>query len=484
MPDLRAAIFMLGLLLLALAAAMLLPAAVDGLIYRNPDWRAFVAAAAITAAVGGAMVLGFRMPHAPAITPREGFILTTLAWLVVTGFATLPLMMSAADLDFADAYFEAMSGLTTSGGTVITDLDAVSAGVLLWRALLQGLGGIGIIVVAVAILPMLRVGGMQLFRMESSDKSEKARPRIRQVSGLIIKVYVVLLLLCIVALLIAGMGMFDAICHAMAAISTGGFSTEDASVGYFANPAVEWILTLFMMLGGCSFVLLARASQGEPRALLEDEQARWYVGYMLAFVAVMALWQIAMNGRPVMEAIRSSAFNVVSIATTTGFVSEDFTLWGTLPIGCFMILFFIGGCTGSTSGAIKVFRFCVLGSTAIAQIRHLIHPNRVLLPTYNGKPISEEVMRSVLSFFFFYIFAFAVLSIGMTTFNLDLVTAMSGVAQALGNVGPGLGPIIGPAGNFASLPDGALWLLSLAMLLGRLELLTVLVLLAPAFWRG
>ena len=483
MPDIRLTIFILGNLLVVLAIAMLIPAAVDWL-NEDLDWRTFVLSAAITSGIGGAMVLGFRTPKAPALSAREGFILTTSTWMIMAAFATLPLMLSTSALSFTDAYFETMSGLTTSGGTVITTLDSTPKGILLWRALLQWLGGVGIIAIAVAILPMLRVGGMQLFRMESSDKSEKVRPRVQQVIGLIIFVYIGLTAACVIGLVLSGMGLFDAICHAMSAISTGGFSTRDASVAYYDNAAVEWILTLFMALGGCTFVLLARAAFGDVKALWNDSQTRWYVGYMAAFSLMLAVWQIATTGRGLNDALRSSAFNVVSIATTTGFVSEDYTLWGSLPIAAMMVIFFIGGCTGSTSGAIKVFRFCVLGSVAIAQIRHLVHPNRMLLPTYNGKPISDEVVRSVLSFFFFYIGAFAILTIAIAAFGLDLVTAMSGIAQALGNVGPGLGAIIGPVGNYASLPDGAIWILSMAMMLGRLELLTVLVLFSPVFWRG
>ena len=483
MPHLRPVLFIIGILLVALATAMLLPMAVDGL-RGDPDWRAFFAAAAITGGVGGAVVLGYRLPRAPVLSPREGFLLTTLAWLVLCAFATLPLMFSERHLSFTDAYFEAMSGLTTTGSTVIAELGQMSKGLLLWRAMLQWIGGIGIIVMAVAILPVLRVGGMQLFRMESSDKSEKVRPRVSQVAGVLISVYVTLTALNAVALVIAGMGPFDAVAHAMTALATGGFSTQDASIGFYQSPAIEWILSVFMFLGGCTFVLLARAAQGDLRALWHDTQMRWYFTYIAGFIVVIALWQILVNERPVMDAVRSTTFNIVSLTTTTGFVSEDYALWGSLPIAAIMAIYFIGGCTGSTSGAIKVFRFCVLGSVAIWQIRHLVHPHRVQPPTYNGKPISEEVVHSVLSFFVFYILSFGLLSIAVSAFGLDLVTSLSGVAQALGNVGPGLGPIIGPTGTYAPLPDGAIWVLSIAMLLGRLELLTVLVLFSPVYWRG
>jgi trk system potassium uptake protein TrkH len=325
---------------------------------------------------------------------------------------------------------------------------------------------------------------MQLFRMESSDRSEKIRPRVSQVSGVLISVYVTLTTVCAVALVIAGMPAFDAVCHAMATLATGGFSTHDASVGYFHSPAIEWILTFFMLVAGMAFVLLARAARGDFTWLWHDDQTRWYLLCTLVFVIGMTLWQWEANGRPLGDALRSSSFNVVSVITTTGFASEDYLLWGPMPMVMFMVLLFLGACTGSTSGGIKFFRICVVGAVARSQIHHLIHPHRISLPFYNGVPVSDEVVHSVLSFIVFYIAAFAAISIAVSAFGLDLVTAMSGVAQAISNVGPGLTPEIGPTGNFAGLADGAKWLLSLAMILGRLELLTMLVLLSRTYWRG
>jgi trk system potassium uptake protein TrkH len=463
--------------LVALATAMLLPMAVDGL-RGDPDWRAFFAAAAITGGVGGAVVLGYRLPRAPVLSPREGFLLTTLAWLVLCAFATLPLMFSERHLSFTDAYFEAMSGLTTSGGTVITNLGDMPKGLLLWRAMLQWIGGIGIIVMAVAILPVLRVGGMQLFRMESSDKSEKVRPRVSQVAGVLISVYVTLTALNAVALVIAGMGPFDAVAHAMTALSTGGFSTQDASVGYYQSPAIEWILSLFMFLGGCTFVLLARAAQGDLRALWRDTQMRWYFVYVAGFIVVIALWQILINGRPVMDAVRSTTFNIVSLATTT--FRRRIIRWGSLrsPPSWRSA---INDCTGST-GAIKVFRFACWaasrsGRSAISCTRTACSRRPTTASRSRGGALRAQLLRLLYP-------VLQPLSIAVSAFGLDLVTSLRGVAQALGNVGPGLGPIIGPTGTYAPLPDGAIWVLSIAMLLGRLELLTVLVLFSPVYWRG
>jgi trk system potassium uptake protein TrkH len=483
MPDFRSVLFVIGFLLIALAAAMLLPAGID-LLSGNPDWRGFLASALITGGMGGALVLGYRPSGTLMLTPREGFLLTTASWLLLAGFATLPFILANAPLGFTDAYFEAMSGLTTTGASVMNNLDGRPMGILLWRALLHWIGGIGIIVIAVAVLPVLRVGGMQLFRTESSDKSEKIRPRVSQVSGVLISIYVTLTMLCAVALVLAGMPAFDAVCHAMSTLATGGFSTKDLSIGFYRSPAIEWVIAFFMFIAGMTFVLLARGARGDLAWLWRDDQTRWYWLVLLVYVLAMTLWQVDASDRPVIEAIRSSTFNIVSVMTTTGFASEDYLAWGPMPVTAIMVLLFIGACTGSTSGGIKFFRVCVLVAGARWQIRHLVHPHRVLQPTYNDKPISDDVMRSVLSFFVFYMVAFALISIAVSAFGVETLAAMSAVAQALGNVGPGLTPEIGPVGNYASLADGAKWLLSLAMMLGRLELLTVLVLLSPAYWRG
>lgn len=483
-PDHHSILYALGTFLSGIAVLMLLPALAD-YATGHDDWSAFVAGTAVTGGAGGAMILAFRTRRNPVIGRREGFLLISLTWITVCAFAALPLTLSDAGLSYTDAFFEAMSGLTTTGSTVIAGLDHQSHGVLLWRALLHWVGGIGIIVLAVMMLPYLRVGGMQLFRAESSDKSDKIRARASEVTWEIFSIYAVLTLLCAIALTVSGMPLFDAVCHAMAALATGGFGTKDASIGYYHSPLIEWVTTFFTLLAGLTFTMMARAVwHGDWRPMVRDTQTRWFIGYIAICIAALTVWQVAVNGRDMESAIRSSAFTVVMLGTTTGFASEDYSLWGAFPVSLFMILFFVGGCTGSTSGSIKVFRFRILGSFAKWQIRSLVHQHRVLLPTYNGAPVTDDVVRSVIAFVVLYLFAFAILGLGVASFNIDMVTAFSGVAQALGNVGPGLGPIIGPAGNYASLPDGAKWLLSAAMLLGRLELLTVLVLFSPTFWRG
>jgi trk system potassium uptake protein TrkH len=471
------------MLLLGLAASMLLPAALEALS-GGADWQAFLVGATITGTIGGALVLGFRAESVAGFTAREGFVLTVASWTSLALFATLPFMLSVAGLDFTDAIFESMSGLTTTGASVMSGLDAQPRGILLWRAMLHWFGGIGIVVMAVAILPALRVGGMQLFRTESSDKLDKIRPRVSQVSTLLLSVYLTLTVVCAGSLLVAGMPLFDAICHAMSTVATGGFSTRDASIGAYGSASIEWLITGFMFVSGIAFALLAQLSRGNWRPIMRDIQVRTYAAIVLLFIVIIALWQIVETSRGTMEAIRASAFNVVSIITGTGFSSEDYLAWGTLPHTMFLVLLFIGGCTGSTSGGIKVFRYCILGSVAHAQLRHLIHPHRVIHARYNRQPIDDEVVRAVLGFFIIYGVSVAILTMALSTYGIELVTSLSAVAQAIGNVGPGLSADIGPLGNYGHLADGAKWILSFGMLLGRLELLTVLVLFSPTFWRG
>jgi trk system potassium uptake protein TrkH len=483
-PDYRSILYTLGVLLSGIAALMLLPALAD-YVTGHHNWTAFVSGTAISGGAGGAMILAFRTGRRPVIGRREGFLLTALTWVFMCAFASLPFALSGAGLSVTDAFFEAMSGLTTTGSTVIAGLDTQSRGILLWRAMLQWIGGIGIIVLAVMMLPYLGVGGMQLFRTEFSDKVDKIRARAGDVTWEIFSIYAVLTLICAIMLAVAGMPLFDAVCHAMTTVATSGFSTKDASIAHFQTQTIQWIITLFMFIGSLSFMLMTRVVwHGEWRSMVRDEQVRWYVLLLVILIALTTLWQAGSNGRDLDSALSSSAFAIISIVTTTGYATEDYSQWGTFPLTLFMILLFVGGCTGSTSGGMKMFRFCILGSFAKWQIRSLVHRNRVLLPTYNGVPVTPDVVRSVIGFIVLYIFSFVVVGLAISAFNIDILTAYSAAAQALGNVGPGLGPIIGPAGNYGSLPDGVKWLLAAAMLIGRLELLTVLVLFTPTFWRG
>ncbi|MGY8937970.1 MAG: TrkH family potassium uptake protein [Alphaproteobacteria bacterium] len=464
-----------------LAVAMCLPAIFD-LIIGNPNWQVFLLAAALTLFIGIMLVL-MTWDNVRKISIRQAFVLTTVVWVVIPSFAALPLAFADLQLSYTDAFFEAMSGLTTTGSTVMLGLDSTPPGILLWRALLQWLGGIGIIAMAIVILPLLQVGGMQLFRMESSDTSDKVMPRTTQIVTYISVLYVALTALCAVLYWTGGMSGFDAVTHAMTTIATGGFSTHDASVGYFNSPAIDATATMFMLIGGMPFVLYLQALRGAPLRLIRDSQVRWFLATVV--IAVLSMWfylEGDLEGQVFKNFFRV-AFNVVSVITGTGYSTEDYSAWGPFAVSVLFFLMFVGGCAGSTTCGIKIFRFQVLYATAKNQMYRLLQPHGVFIPYYNRRPIPETVTESVMGFFFLYALAFAVIAMGLGLLGLDFLTAASGAATAISNVGPGLGPRIGPAGTFATLPDAAKWLLSFGMLLGRLELFTVLVLLLPSFWR-
>ena len=482
MIDFRPILFIVGILLSTLALAMTVPAMAD-LVVANPDWRVFASAAALTLFIGAALVLSTRSATR-RINLRQAFVLTALCWLVIPTFGALPFAFSALDMNYPDAFFEAMSGVTTTGSTVIVGLDLAPPGILLWRALLQWLGGIGIIAMAITVLPLLQVGGMQLFRMESSDKSEKAMPRTAQLAGWTGVIYLGLTMLCAFLYWAAGMSGFDAVAHAMTTIATGGYSTHDTSVGFFGSAWIDAIAVIFMLVGSLPFVLYLRALRGNPGSLWRDEQVRLFLAIVAVSVAVMTLYLHLKNGVEAFTAIRLAAFNVISVITGTGYATADFGLWGGFAVASLFCMMFIGGCAGSTTCGLKVFRFQVLYAAANIQLRRLLQPNGVFIPYYNRKPISEQVLASVMAFFFLFILCWAALAIGLGFTGLDFLTATSGAASAIANVGPGLGDMIGPAGNFAEVPVAAKWMLSFGMLLGRLELFTILVLVMPSFWRA
>lgn len=484
-PRLRPVFFLLGWILVGLAGAMLLPAAAD-LYAGNRDWRAFALSALATLGCGTALLVGCRCRLRGGLTLRQAFVLTPLSWAVVAFFGAVPMALSGygslAD-GFANAYFESMSGLTTTGSTILVGLDAAPPGLLLWRALLHWMGGIGIIGVAIAILPALGIGGMQLFRTESSDRSEKVMPRARQIAIAVVVIYVGLSALCALLYRLAGMSMFDAVAHAMATLSTGGFSTSDASLGHWNSPWIDGIATVFMLAGALPFVLYVRLTRGE-REVLRDQQVRTLLAALACVILGLAAYLIADGLYEPLSALRYAAFNVVSIVTTTGFANTDYQLWGNAAIGLFFALTFVGGCTGSTAGGIKIFRFEVMAAVLRAHFFHLLHPKGVFPRLYAGRSLPADVVDSVVVFFSLYLITYSLLTVLLMALDLDFVTSISGAVTALSNVGPGLGPIIGPAGNFLPLPDAAKWLLSFGMLLGRLELFTVLILLMPRFWRG
>ena len=482
MIDFRPVLFVVGMLLTALAGAMLIPAAIE-LLFGHEDWRAFVFSSAATLFVGGALVLATHTERA-RLGLRQAFLMTTLCWLMAATFSAFPFMLTEVPLNFTDAFFESMSGITTTGSTVMIGLDHAPPGILIWRALLQWFGGVGFIVTALAVLPMLQVGGMQLFRTESTDRSEKALPRTTQLAAWIAGIYASMTVVWALMLWLAGMTPFDAVTHSMTTIATGGFSTSDQSLGAYHQPTIHWIITFGMMAGALPFVLYLQAVRGQPKPLLQDTQVRWFLGTLGFIIAGLTIAQVAYSEQEFWIALRHGAFNATSIMTGTGFASDEYDTWGTFAPAIFFVIMFIGGCAGSTSCGIKIFRFQILFAAAGLQMKRLIQPRGVFIAYYNRKPISASVIESVMAFSLIYAAGFVVLTILLGVMGLDFLTAASGAATAISNVGPGLGDVIGPSGTFVALPDVAKWALAIGMLLGRLEFFTVLVLFVPRFWRG
>lgn len=481
MFSLRPIFYINGLLLLILSGTMIIPIGID-LIYHENTWQPFLTSAFITAFIGGTLYFSNR-GYQGDFNIRQTFLFTTSSWVILPLFASLPLYFSNIGLSFTDSYFEATSGLTTTGATVMSNLDFTAHSILFWRVLLQGMGAVGVIVLAMAVLPMLGVGGMQLFRTEQSDKNDKVIPHAREFAKTIGVTYLTLVSICALAYWVAGMNGFDAICHALSTLGTAGFSNYDASIAYFDSLVIEIIAIFGMIAGGIPIILYYHLVRGKPEALYKDIQVRWFLT-IIAFAILLATgWLVYHNDILFGEALRQASFNIVSIITTTGYASSDYAHWGTAPTVLFFMLIVVGGCTGSTSGGIKIFRFKVLYETSKIQLNQLIQPSGVFIPRYNRKPIPLSVSASVLCFFTLFAFCFMVIAISLSAFGLDFITSMSAAAQVLANVGPGLGEIIGPTGNYRLLPDGAIWLLSFAMILGRLELFTVLVLFTTKFWR-
>jgi len=403
--------------------------------------------------------------------------------VVLSGFGALPFFWSGIVPTYTDAYFETISGLTTTGATVITGLDSAPMGILLWRGILQWLGGLGVLVMAVAVLPMLQVGGMQIFKVEAFDTSDKILPRASQISGSITTVFISMTFLCFIAYMVAGMTIFEATVHAMTTVATGGFSTSDGSVGHFDSMAIDLTASLFMVLGSIPFLLYVQFVKGQFVPLWRDSQVRTFIAVLSVFIMITWAIEAASSVNPGVFRFVDAIFNVTSIVTGTGFATDDYSKWGHGSMAFFFIIMFTGGCAGSTSCGMKIFRFQVLYQVIKQHLGRIVYPNGIFIKKFNGKPITDSVTSSVLSFFFLYLVIFAIVAMALNITGLDMLTALSGAGTAISNVGPGLGNIIGPAGNFQSLNDPAKWILCAAMLIGRLELFTVLVLFIPSFWR-
>lgn len=482
MAHFRSIFYLIGWLILILAAAMT-PCLLIDFFMGNPDYKIYLLSQAIMVFLGVLFVFSNKSGTEIDFDKRDSFLLTAISWIFAIGFSSIPFLLSSINISYTDAFFETVSGLTTTGATILTHLDTLPKGILFWRAILQWLGGIGIIVMALTLLTDMRVGGLELFQSESSDRSEKFLPRIAQIAKVILITYISLTLLCFLALTSLKLSWFDALCHSLSTISTGGFSTHDESIGFFHNKPLEYVLVLFMFLGGVTQLLFGHLFTKNWRQFFKDDQIKTYGFLTFFFVSIVVIWNVCTAEGHYFDVITQSIFNVVSAVTTTGFCSADYSTWGGVGMMVFFFVPFIGGCTGSTAGGIKVFRFQVLWRVTFIYLQKLRRPHGVFLPKYNGKQISSSIFDSVAALVILFIFCFALLAFCLSFFGLDFVTTLSASAAMLTNLGTGLGQYIGPSQTYAELGMPIKWVLMVGMLLGRLELVTILILLLPSFWK-
>jgi len=481
MRDFRPVFYILGFLLCIEAIAMLIPLFVD-LFHSNKDWQQFFYSSIVTFFIGLVLFFSFKKEKIK-IDVRQAFVLTLLSWFFIAFFGSIPFVYTSTALNYTDSFFESVSGITTTGATVISNLDNLPEGILIWRSLLQWFGGIGIIVLAIAILPTLQIGGMQLLHMEHDDPYEKTLPKINQFVLEIFLLYIFLSIMCAVLYYFAGMSSFDAIIHAMTTISTGGYSSHDLSFSYFNSIYIEAISITFMIIGSLPFVIYLQFIHKQRSSIIRDDQIKLFMIILTSIISLTIVWLFFIRSLSLDESIRIAFFNITSILTGTGYTNNNYSNWGSFGMVIMIIIMFIGGCAGSTTGGIKIFRLQILFRGAKAQIKKLTHPHAVILMRFNNKTVTEHAYNSIMVFFFMYICIFLLSSISLSFFNLDFITSFSAAASAISNVGPGLGEIIGPNGNYSSLQDGAKWILATTMIIGRLEIFTILVLISFKFWR-
>ena len=481
MRDFRPILNILGLLLCIESIALLIPMVFD-YINNNEDWKQFFFISCLTFFIGLVLYVGFKKEKM-RINLRQAFLLTILSWLVIALFGSLPFMYSSSSLNFTNAFFESVSGITTTGSTVISNFDSLSEGILIWRSLLQWFGGIGIIVLAVAILPTLQIGGMQLLHMEHDDPYEKTLPKINKFIFEIIFLYFGLTILCLFSYYFNGMNGFDSLIHSMTTISTGGFSNKSLSFGYFDSQTLESISILFMILGSLPFVIFIKFIHGQKNSLFKDDQIRLFIFLLVSIVLISCFWVKHYLNIEWSSALRLTTFNITSILTGTGYTSTNYNNWGGFGLIIILMIMFIGGCAGSTTGGVKIFRFQILFRGVRLQIKKLTQPHAVFLMKFNKKTVTENTYTSIISFFFIYILLFILSSVILSFLGLDFLTALSASASAISNVGPGVGEIIGPNGNYSGINEIGKWVLAFTMLIGRLEIFTILVLFSKNFWK-
>ena len=481
MPNYKTVFFTLGILQIILGISMMIPI-IFQLIFQELD-SSFIGAGIITIVFGVLFSLS-NLDHQKKLNLQQAFLLTALSWVSIAVFGSLPFIFSELELSVTDAFFESMSGITTTGSTIITNLDNSPKSILVWRAILQWLGGIGIIVMAITLMPIMNVGGMQLFKITSNDASEKILPKSKQISQRLIIIYSILTLLCATFYKIFGMSYFDSLTHSMTTIATGGFSNYNESIGYFQSASIEITAIIFIILGSIPFISYIKFLSGNKKIFISDSQIKSFLKIIILSIIILSIYLIFKNESISIKIFRQVTFNVVSILTGTGYVTHEFDDWGSFPLIFFLILMFIGGCAGSTACGIKIFRIQILGIFLINQLKKIIYPRGIFVNKYDNNNVDDKFMSSIISFIYLYIIIFFMITALLSLSGLDFITSISGAATSISNVGPGLGGIIGPNGNFSLIPDISKWILSLAMILGRLELFAILVLFLPSFWRN
>ena len=480
MYNYKTVFYTLGTLQIVLGVFMLIPVIIQ-LIYSELD-PGFVSASIITIVFGVLFFLS-NLDHDRNIDLPQAFILTALSWLSIAIFGSLPFIFSELNLSFTDAFFESMSGITTTGSTILTDIDNTPKGILLWRAILQWLGGIGIILMAITLMPIMNIGGMQLFKISSNDNAEKILPKSKEVSLRLIIIYSLLTFTCAVFYKLFGMNYFDSLTHSMTTIATGGFSNYNESIGYFNSALIEINAIIFIILGSIPFIAYIKYLNGDKKIFYKDAQINFFIKTIIISVLIIFIFLIFKNYDSDNFLFREVIFNVVSILTGTGYVTTNYSDWGGFPIIFFLVLMFIGGCAGSTACGLKIFRIHILYKFFLLQLKKYIYPRGVFVLKYGDNVLNEKFISSIISFVFLYIIIFFLITALLSISGLDFITSISGAATAISNVGPGLGSMIGPNGNFSLLPDFSKWVLSIGMILGRLELFAIIVLFIPSFWR-
>jgi len=480
MSNYKTVFFTLGILQIILGLSMSVPILVQ-ILYGELD-SSFIIAAIISIIFGSLFFLS-NIDHDKKLNLQSAFLLTALSWLSVALFGSLPFVFSNLNLTFTDALFESMSGITTTGSTIIENLNIVPKAILFWRAILQWLGGIGIIIMAITLMPIMNIGGMKLFTVTSHQAPEKILPQSKAITLRLVIIYSSLTFVCAIFYKLFGMSLFDSITHSMTTIATGGFSNYNESIGYFKSGAIEFTSMIFIILGSIPFIAYIKFLGGNKKIAFDDAQIKAFIKLIILSILILYIYLVILNRGFFEINIRSVSFNVISILTGTGYVTKDFDNWGSFPLMFFLLLMFIGGCAGSTSCGIKIFRVQLLLKFLTTQIKKIIYPSGVFVIKYDKNNVDDKFMSSIISFVFLYILIFFIMTTLLSLNGLDFITAVSGAATSISNVGPGLGDTIGPNGNFYNLSDFSKWILSLGMLLGRLELFAILVLFIPAFWR-